>query len=75
MRRCYRFHPAGLQVSEEEGFAQPSDEQLSFTLRLFDLNQDGQLTTNEMLTALALDAVVRACWAFNSWLTGPHGDD
>lgn len=46
------------QVSQEEGFAQPVEEQLSFTLRLFDLNQDGKLTTDEMLTSLALDAVV-----------------
>ncbi|KAG1659827.1 hypothetical protein FOA52_003770 [Chlamydomonas sp. UWO 241] len=46
------------QVSSEENMAQPSDTQLSFTLRLFDLNQDGTLTTDEMLTSLALDAVV-----------------
>jgi hypothetical protein len=46
------------QVSSEENMAQPSETQLSFTLRLFDLNQDGTLTTDEMLTSLALDAVV-----------------
>jgi len=46
------------QVSEEEGFAEPSSKQLSFTLRLFDLNQDGTLTTDEMLTSLAMDSVV-----------------
>jgi Ca2+-binding EF-hand superfamily protein len=45
-------------VSEEEGMAKPSDTQLAFTLRLFDLNQNGTLTTDEMLTSLALDAVV-----------------
>ena len=48
------------QVSEEEGMAQPSEVQLAFTLRLFDLNQDLTLTTDEMLTSLALDAVVGA---------------
>ncbi len=46
------------QVAEGEGFAQPSDAQLEFTLKLFDLNQDGRLSTDEMLTSLALDAVV-----------------
>lgn len=40
--------------------AQPSEVQLAFTLRLFDLNQDLTLTTDEMLTSLALDAVVGA---------------
>lgn len=45
-------------VSEEEGMALPNESQLAFTLKLFDLNQDGQLTTDEMLTSLALDAVV-----------------
>ena len=29
----------GVQVSKKEGIAQPSDEQLGFTVRLFDLNQ------------------------------------
>ena len=38
--------------------AKPSDAQLEFTLRLFDLNGDQTLTTDEMLTSLALDAVV-----------------
>ncbi len=47
-----------MQVSDEEGMALPNDSQIEFTLKLFDLNQDGQLTTNEMLTSLALDAVV-----------------
>ncbi|GAX78291.1 hypothetical protein CEUSTIGMA_g5733.t1 [Chlamydomonas eustigma] len=46
------------EVSQKEGFAEPSETQLQFTMRLFDLNQDGTLTTNEMLTSLALDAVV-----------------
>ena len=51
------------QVSQEEGMAKPSDNQLEFTLRLFDLNQDKTLTTDEMLTSLALDAVVRSTLA------------
>ncbi len=48
-----------VQVSEEEAMAQPTDAQLAFTMRLFDLDQNGTLTTDEMLTSLALDAVVR----------------
>jgi len=46
------------EVSQTEGFAQPTETQLQFTMRLFDLNQDGTLTTDEMLTSLALDSVV-----------------
>eukprot|EP00955_Chlamydomonas_euryale_P081788 363626-Chlamydomonas_euryale.AAC.8 len=67
-----------LQVSEEEGFAEPSSKQLSFTLRLFDLNQDGTLTTDEMLTSLAMDSVVSEtaarCAASSQCSTPPHTD-
>lgn len=43
------------KVAEEEEFLVPPDEQIEFTMRLFDLNQDGRLTLDEMLTAMALD--------------------
>jgi Ca2+-binding EF-hand superfamily protein len=44
-------------VSSEQGLPLPAD-QLDFSYKLFDLNQDGTLTTEELLRALVIDAAV-----------------
>jgi len=51
---------AGLarQVAQEEEFDEPGPELLAFSQRMFDLNQDGTTTTDEMLTSLALSNAV-----------------
>jgi hypothetical protein len=45
-------------VAEDVGFMAPPDDRLDFALRLFDLNQDGRVSTDEMLSSLALDGAV-----------------
>lgn len=45
-------------VAEDIDFMIPSDEQLDFTMKLFDLNQDGTLSTDELLASIALDGAV-----------------
>lgn len=37
------------KFGEEEGLPLPDNEQLDFSLRLYDLNQDGDLATEELL--------------------------
>ncbi|KAI8462255.1 MAG: kinase-like protein [Monoraphidium minutum] len=51
-----RAFNAGLTA--EEGVPAIGDGQLDFSLRLFDLNQDGTLTSEELLRSLALDGAV-----------------
>ena len=51
-----RAFNAGLGA--DEGLPAIGDGQLDFSLRLFDLNQDGTLTAEELLRSLALDGAV-----------------
>lgn len=51
-----RAFNAGL--SADEGLPAIGDGQLDFSLKLFDLNQDGTLTAEELLRSLALDGAV-----------------
>lgn len=45
-------------MTADEGVPAIGDGQLEFSLKLFDLNQDGTLTAEEMLRSLALDGAV-----------------
>ncbi|PNW87170.1 hypothetical protein CHLRE_02g111700v5 [Chlamydomonas reinhardtii] len=45
-------------VAEDVDFLVPGEGQLDFAMKLFDLNQDGTLTTDELLSAIALDGAV-----------------
>lgn len=45
-------------TGEEEYFPLPNEPQLDFTMRVFDLNQDGKLGFDELLTSIALDTAV-----------------
>ncbi|KAJ9525154.1 hypothetical protein QJQ45_020684, partial [Haematococcus lacustris] len=46
------------QVAQEEGFVAPDEEVVAFTTRLFDLNQDGKLVVDELLTGIVLENAV-----------------
>lgn len=43
------------KTAEDEYFPLPSEDQLDFTMRVFDLNQDNKLTMDELLSSIALD--------------------
>ncbi|KXZ50247.1 hypothetical protein GPECTOR_17g885 [Gonium pectorale] len=45
-------------VAEDVEFIVPEESQLDFAMKLFDLNQDGTLTTDELLASIALDGAV-----------------
>lgn len=45
-------------VATEIDFMLPGEQQLDFAMRLFDLDQDGRLTAEELLTSVALDGAV-----------------
>lgn len=46
------------EVASEIDFMLPGEQQLDFAMRLFDLDQDGRLTAEELLTSVALDGAV-----------------
>ncbi|KAG2499628.1 hypothetical protein HYH03_002567 [Edaphochlamys debaryana] len=46
------------QVAEDVDFLIPEESQIDFAMKLFDLNQDGTLTTDELLASIALDGAV-----------------
>ncbi|GLC41405.1 hypothetical protein PLESTB_001014700 [Pleodorina starrii] len=45
-------------VAEDVEFMLPDESQLDFAMKLFDLNQDGTLATDELLASIALDGAV-----------------
>ncbi|EFJ46946.1 hypothetical protein VOLCADRAFT_105252 [Volvox carteri f. nagariensis] len=45
-------------VAEDVEFMLPDESQLEFAMKLFDLNQDGTLATDELLASIALDGAV-----------------
>ncbi|GIL81692.1 hypothetical protein Vretimale_1335 [Volvox reticuliferus] len=45
-------------VAEDVDFMLPDESQLDFAMKLFDLNQDGTLSTDELLASIALDGAV-----------------
>lgn len=46
------------QLADEQDMPTADPTQLEFTYKLFDLNQDGKLTTEEVLRSIALDGAV-----------------
>jgi len=52
------FRSTSNSVAEEQAFTAPNDEVLRFSMKLFDMNQDGKLTPHELMTGFALDSVV-----------------